>query len=349
MLSKRRSDGAPPRSQGASAGKHHLYNQAMFRDERVEEIEFEVKCQYVEIYNETIYDLLDSCGQSKLQIREDKGQTFLENVTEMHVANKSEVMDVIAMGQQNRHVAATSMNLVSSRSHAVFTAFIKTTTVHTDQKKVVRTSRFHIVDLAGCEKVNDTNAEGQRLKELCKINQSLSNLGKVIYELSENSKAEGSKKQPGFINFRQSKLTHLLKDSLGGNSKTLMICTLNPHMSAIKETLSTIKFAQRAKMIRNKAVVNEENSDAEYWKQKYLALFKSSNALGSLANSKASHSATIDPTTMPSFESRGLSMLGGMHAAGDNFTPSWHSTLAKQAKEQAGLLQDSTQQVKQLL
>ena len=135
------------------------------------------------------------------------------------------------------------MNLVSSRSHAVFTAFIKTTSVHIDGKKVVRTSRFHIVDLAGCEKVNDTNAEGQRLKELCKINQSLSNLGKVIYELSENSKAEGSKKQPGFINFRQSKLTHLLKDSLGGNSKTLMICTLNPHISAIRETLSTIKFA----------------------------------------------------------------------------------------------------------
>ena len=178
-----------------------------------------------------------------MQIREDKGQTFLENATERHVSNNHEVLEVINDGSHNRHVAATSMNLVSSRSHAVFTAFIKTTTVHKDGKKVVRTSRFHIVDLAGCEKVNDTNAEGQRLKELCKINQSLSNLGKVIYELSENSKAEGSKKHPSFINFRQSKLTHLLKDSLGGNSKTLMVCTLNPHISAIRETLSTIKFA----------------------------------------------------------------------------------------------------------
>jgi hypothetical protein len=99
-------------------------------------------------------------------------------------------------------------------------------------------------------------------------------LGKVIYELSENCKLENSKKQQGFINFRQSKLTHLLKDSLGGNSKTVMICTLNPHLSAIKETLSTLKFAQRAKMIRQKPVVNEENNNAEYWKSKFNELLK---------------------------------------------------------------------------
>ena len=132
------------------------------------------------------------------------------------------------------------MNIESSRSHAVFTAYITTCTLHKDGQKVVRTSRFHIVDLAGSERVKDTNADGQRLKELCKINSSLSNLGKVIYELAENSK---DTKQKGYINFRTSKLTHLLKDSLGGNAKTVMICTLNPHFSAIKETLSTLKFA----------------------------------------------------------------------------------------------------------
>ena len=99
MLSRRQSAGGPPRSSGSSAGKSHLYNQAMFRDERVEEIEFEVKCQYVEIYNETIYDLLDSSGQAKLQIREDAGQTFLENATEMHASNNKEVMQVIELGQ----------------------------------------------------------------------------------------------------------------------------------------------------------------------------------------------------------------------------------------------------------
>ena len=153
-------------------------------------------------------------------------------------------MDIITKGQDNRHVASTNMNRESSRSHAVFTAFIKTICTLIDGQKVVRTSRFHIIDLAGSERVNDTGADGQRLKELCKINQSLANLGKVIYELSENCKDSKIKnKTQSFVDFRTSKLTHLLKDSLGGNSKTVMICTLNPHISAIKETLTTLKFA----------------------------------------------------------------------------------------------------------
>lgn len=226
------------------------FNPELFSADNIADVEFEVKCTYVEIYNETIFDLLSTNGSTKLQIREDKGNTFLENCVETHAQNLKEIMDIIKRGQENRHVACTNMNLESSRSHAVFTAYIKTVLTGHDKKKVTRTSRFHIVDLAGSERVKDTNAEGQRFKELCKINTSLSNLGKVIYELAENGKLEGSKKQASFIQFRQSKLTHLLKDSLGGNSKTLMICTLNPHMSAIKETINTLKFAQRAKMIR---------------------------------------------------------------------------------------------------
>ena len=162
----------------------------MFKDERVKEIDFDVKCSYVEIYNETIYDLLDSTGRNKLNIREDKGLTFLENCTENHVSSLKEVMGVIKKGQDNRHVAATNMNLESSRSHAVFTAYIKTQTVHKDGQKVVRSSRFHIVDLAGSERVKDTQADGQRLKELCNINKSLASLGKVIYELAENCKTK---------------------------------------------------------------------------------------------------------------------------------------------------------------
>lgn len=160
----------------------------MFRDEAVTQINFEVKITYVEIYNETIFDLLDSCGRRKLNIREDKGQTFLESVTECHVSSLQEVMDVIKKGQENRRVAATNMNLESSRSHAVFTALIRTEVTHKNNKKVTRKSRFHVVDLAGSERVKDTGADGQRLQELCKINQSLSNLGKVIFELAEKSK-----------------------------------------------------------------------------------------------------------------------------------------------------------------
>ena len=101
----------------------------------------------------------------------------------------------------------------------------------------------------------------------------------MINELAENSQLKGTRKQPAFINFRESKLTHLLKDSLGGNSKTVMICTLNPHVSAVKETYSTIKFAQRAKLIQNQAIVNEESSDASYWKNKYNELLAQHNDL----------------------------------------------------------------------
>lgn len=237
------------------------------------------------------------------------------------------------------------MNLVSSRSHAVFTAFIKTTTVDKDGTQVVRTSRFHIVDLAGCEKVNDTKAEGQRFKELCKINQSLSNLGKVIYDLSENSKTEGSKKQPGFINFRQSKLTHLLKDSLGGNSKTLMICTLNPHISAIKETLSTVKFAQRAKMIRNKAVVNEENNDAEYWRKKYYKLLNSQSTLCGARNSVASIKGSA--LKINSFCCDGK-FERNEKSATEKFSQSWNSQLTTQLKQLSSALQESQDQIKRM-
>lgn len=182
-------------------------------------------------------------------------------------------MEVIKKGQDNRHVAATNMNMESSRSHAVFTAYIRTQTVLNDGQKTARSSRFHIVDLAGSERVKDTMADGQRLKELCNINKSLSNLGKVIFELAENCKTKQKQQTGGqYINFRASKLTHLLKDSLGGNAKTIMICTLNPHCTAIKETLTTLKFAQRAKMIRQTAVVNEENNDSEFWKRKFQQL-----------------------------------------------------------------------------
>ena len=115
------------------------------------------------------------------------------------------------------------MNRESSRSHAIFTAYIKTCTVDSEGDKTFKSSKLNVVDLAGSERVKDTQAEGLRLKEACKINQSLTFLGRVINSLAE---ADGSKKH---INYRESKLTHLLKDSLGGNSKTFIICTLNPN------------------------------------------------------------------------------------------------------------------------
>ena len=134
----------------------------------------------------------------------------------------------------------------------------------------MKSSKLNIVDLAGSERVKDTNAEGKTLKEACKINQSLSFLGRVIMFLAES---ESKKLGGGYINYRESKLTHLLKDSLGGNSKTVIICTLNPNQMAMKETLSTLKFAERAKKIKNKAIVNEENNES-YFKKKYMELLE---------------------------------------------------------------------------
>jgi kinesin family member 15 len=239
--------------------------------EDIEEISFEVVCSYSEIYNEQINDLLDnSGGSSKLQIREDtKKGIILEGETQVVVNSIEDVMAVINKGQVNRSVASTNMNRESSRSHAIFTAYIRVTTVDTENQKTVRSSKLNIVDLAGSERTKDTQAEGQRLKEACKINQSLSFLGRVINFLAE---AE-SKKTNGYINYRESKLTHLLKDSLGGNSKTVIICTLNPNQMAIKETLSTLKFAERAKKIKNKAKINEENNE-KYFQKKYMDLLK---------------------------------------------------------------------------
>jgi|LauGreDrversion4_2_1035121.scaffolds.fasta_scaffold36913_4 kinesin family protein 15 len=132
-----------------------------------------------------------------------------------------------------------------------------------------KSSRFHIVDLAGSERTKDTGAEGIRLKEAGAINKSLAVLGQVIYDLSDSDTSKHHKKH---IRYRESKLTHLLRDSLGGNSLTVMICNINPHCDALRETRSTLQFAQRAKNIKNKAVVNEESSSAEYWKAKYNEL-----------------------------------------------------------------------------
>lgn len=224
---------------------------------------------------------MDSSQQKKLQIREDlKRGIILENETTITVKSLDDVLAIMKKGQMNRTVASTNMNRESSRSHAIFTAYIKITTVDVNNQKNIKSSKLNVVDLAGSERVKDTQAAGQRLKEACKINQSLTFLGRVINFLAESE----SKRSGGYINYRESKLTHLLKDSLGGNSKTLIICTLNPNQMAIRETISTLKFAERAKKIKNKAVVNEENTENFYQRkffelQKEIALMRQQQSL----------------------------------------------------------------------
>ncbi|KAL4200409.1 hypothetical protein AMTRI_Chr03g56360 [Amborella trichopoda] len=219
-----------------------------------EKLRFTCKCSFLEIYNEQILDLLDP-SSTNLQIREDaKKGVYVENITEFEVNSARDVLQQLVQGAANRKVAATNMNHASSRSHSVFTCVIESkweaqgVTHH-------RFARLNLVDLAGSERQKSSGAEGERLKEATNINKSLSTLGLVIMNLVNISNGKSL-----HVPYRDSKLTFLLQDSLGGNSKTTIIANISPSNCCALETLSTLKFAQRAKFIRNNAIVNEDAS-----------------------------------------------------------------------------------------
>mmetsp|Transcript_27647 Transcript_27647/g.49919 ORF Transcript_27647/g.49919 Transcript_27647/m.49919 type:complete len:1136 (-) Transcript_27647:23-3430(-) len=225
--------------------------------EQSPDTEYFIKCSFLEIYQEQVFDLLDDSRSFKaLHLREDfKLGTYVEDLTEVPVGCAEETFNILSKGNKNRHMGATLMNKESSRSHAVFSLKIDSRQIQ-DSSVSLRSSRFHLIDLAGSERQKDTEASGQRLKEAGMINKSLSALGNVI-----NGLVLASEGKPRHIHYRDSKLTFLLKDSLGGNSKTCIIANISPAATSYAETLSTLKFAQRAKLIRNKAVVNEICSD----------------------------------------------------------------------------------------
>ncbi|XP_062015914.1 kinesin-like protein KIN-12E [Rosa rugosa] len=221
---------------------------------RDEKLKFICKCSFLEIYNEHILDLLDP-SSNNLQIREDiKKGVYVENLKEVEVTSARDVIQQLIQGAANRKVAATNMNRASSRSHSVFTCIIESkrecqgVTHH-------RFARLNLVDLAGSERQKSSGAEGERLKEATNINKSLSTLGLVIMNLVNMSNGKSL-----HVPYRDSKLTFLLQDSLGGNSKTIIIANISPSSCCSLETLSTLKFAQRAKFIKNNAIVNEDAS-----------------------------------------------------------------------------------------
>ena len=219
------------------------------------EIQFLVKSSYLEIYNEQIMDLLDPQSYN-LHVREDiKKGVYVESLNEETVTGVKDMMNLTTRGARNRHVGSTLMNKESSRSHSVLTTTIESKTMNDDGVWQMKSSRFHIIDLAGSERSKNTNAVGERLKEAGMINKSLTALGIVINSLVEIS--EGKNRH---VHYRDSKLTFLLRDSLGGNSKTVIIANVTAAAISVGETLSTLKFAQRAKLIKNKAVINEESS-----------------------------------------------------------------------------------------
>ena len=212
------------------------------------------KASYLEIYNERIFDLMDPAPASAgLNLREDiKKGPFVEALMERVVATPDDALAVLEEGGMNRTVGATQMNRESSRSHSVFTLFIQSKE-DVDGVCQIRKSQLNLVDLAGSERQKLTNAADARLKEASNINKSLSALGNVIMSLVDIQKGKTR-----HIAYRDSKLTFLLKDSLGGNTKTAIIANVSPANVSFGETLSTLKFAQRAKLITNRAVINED-------------------------------------------------------------------------------------------
>jgi kinesin family protein 3/17 len=230
-------------------------------NERKDEWEYAVRCSYIEIYQEKIQDLLDqnpSFNISTLKIREDKVKgIYVTNLTELPVDCEDDILDILQRGSKNRTVGETKMNETSSRSHAVMTLYLESKQVNDEDGFTTKSSKVHIVDLAGSERASSTEAKGTRLKEGAKINQSLSSLGNVINALVKNSQ-ERAGGGNNFVPYRDSKLTFLLKDSLGGNSVTQVIVALSPADVNVEESLSTLYFADRAKQIRNRIMVNRE-------------------------------------------------------------------------------------------
>ena len=216
------------------------------------DIEYSVKCQYYQIYNEKIQDLLD-IRKKDLSIREDKNKgIWVEDCTEAYVSSQEEMYQVFKQGANNRTVSATKMNKGSSRSHSLFSVTLFQRNIITGSTK---NGKLVFVDLAGSEKMSKTGIEGgMGLKEAQNINKSLMTLGMVINALTENAK---------HIPYRDSKLTRVLQESLGGNSLTNLVITVSPNFINQQETLSTLRFGQRAKMIKNKVVANTQQSVKE--------------------------------------------------------------------------------------
>ncbi|XP_011639230.1 kinesin-like protein Klp98A isoform X2 [Pogonomyrmex barbatus] len=225
---------------------------------------YRTEVSFLEIYNERVRDLLrlDQSQSHSLRVREHPtGGPYVQDLSCHLVYDYSDIQECMVRGNTHRTTASTKMNDVSSRSHAIFTITFVQAGLSEGNMPSETVSKVHLVDLAGSERANATGATGQRLKEGAHINKSLVTLGTVISTLSELSSASGdtsATKRNTFIPYRDSVLTWLLKDSLGGNSKTIMIATISPAECNYNDTLSTLRYANRAKNIINKPTINED-------------------------------------------------------------------------------------------
>ena len=218
---------------------------------------FLVRASFLEIYNENVRDLLAKDQTQICQLKEtsDRG-VYVNGLTTFVVKSSAEMRKILEVGKKNRSVGATAMNADSSRSHSIFTVTVETSETNPGEpasEARIKVGKLNLVDLAGSERQSKTHAVGDRLKEATKINLSLSALGNVISALVDGKSTH--------IPYRDSKLTRLLQDSLGGNTKTVMIANVGPADYNFDETMSTLRYANRAKNIKNKPKINEDAKD----------------------------------------------------------------------------------------
>ncbi|XP_047479172.1 kinesin-like protein Klp61F [Penaeus chinensis] len=230
----------------------------LFDELRIQKVEFTMRVSFLELYNEELFDLLSAHDDmSKLRLYEDsarKGSCIIQGLEEVLVRSKSDVYSVLEKGSAKRQTAATLMNAHSSRSHTVFTVTIHIKENTVDGDELLKTGKLHLVDLAGSENIGRSGAVDKRAREAGNINMSLLTLGRVITSLVE--------KAP-HVPYRESKLTRLLQDALGGRTKTSIIATISPASINLEETLSTLDYAHRAKNIQNKPEVNQKLNKKE--------------------------------------------------------------------------------------
>ena len=275
---------------------------------KLEKRKYNLTVSFLEIYGEDIYDLLcennsngangtdRSDSRSSLTIRENEsGMVFVQGQQELQIQSASQAIDLLTAGSSQRITAATAMNAGSSRSHAVFTVCLQQNIISTsgegDTMEHTIKSKLTFVDLAGSERIKRTCAEGQRMKEGIQINSGLFNLGQVINGLADDQRLQKGIK-PQYIPYRNSKLTHLLKDALGGNSQTLFLACVSPAESNESETHSTLMYAKQARNIKNKPVKNTDKIQDEIRKLKIAVKTWMSTAVNEIFSNKKNSADT---------------------------------------------------------
>jgi kinesin family protein 11 len=255
--------------------------------------EYTIRVSFLELYNEELQDLLNTSGDRKLKLCEDlKKGVVCQNLEEITVLNAGDIFEILQKGILQRQTAETMMNKSSSRSHSIFTMKIMIKEYNVDGEEVVRHGQLNLVDLAGSECIGRSGAKNDRAREAGSINQSLLTLGRVITALVDHH---------GHIPYRDSKLTRLLQESLGGRAKTCIIATLSPSQLAVEETMSTLEYAYRAKSIKNVPIINEKKTKQVVLKEYCTEI---ENLKIQLQLTREKNGVYVDPEQWYSMESR---------------------------------------------